>query len=406
VLERGELIPRLIDDLAAEVAAFHASIERATADSGFGSAASITAPALQNFEQLEPLLHARADVRLLRRLQVWTVRENQRLAARFAERQRDGFVRECHGDLHLGNMVLIAGKVRIFDAIEFNPALRWIDVISEVAFLVMDLIVRGRQDLGWRFLNTYLEHTGDYEGMRVLRYYIVYRAVVRAKVAAMRAEQANTGEAERAALSAKRERHLATALQSAEEAHPSLVVLHGLSGSGKTWWSQPILESIGAVRIRSDVERKRLHGLDREARTGSPVGEGIYAPDATRDTYARMARLAESVLDGGCTVLVDATFLKHWQRDVFRDLAARLHVPFRIAHFDASPPTLAARIASRAAQGTDASEAGMEVLQAQLRGQEPLTAEEQAVAATFDTERLTTQEVQGIANGLVGGSVK
>jgi aminoglycoside phosphotransferase family enzyme/predicted kinase len=398
VLERGELTAQLIDALAAEVAAFHDAIPRAVPQSGYGSADSIVAPAMQNFEQLAPLLD---DSAVLDRLRAWTERENRRLSARFEERLRDGFVRECHGDLHLANIVLIDGRVRIFDALEFNPALRWIDVMNEIAFVVMDLAVRGQEALAARFLNAYLERTGDYEGVRVLRYYVVYRALVRAKVAAMRAEQGDPGDAERGALGEKVRRHLRLAQQIAAGARAVLVVHHGLSGSGKTTCSQRVLEAIGAVRIRSDVERKRLHGLSASVRTGAELGAGIYAAAASEATYARLATLAEAALDAGYPVLVDATFLERRQRDQFRTLAQRLHVPFRIAHFAASEPTLIDRIRRRTAHGADASEADLDVLRAQLRRLEPLAPDEQAVSIRFDTERASHAEVEALARQLV-----
>jgi aminoglycoside phosphotransferase family enzyme/predicted kinase len=399
VLERGELTRAMVDELAAEVARFHGMVPRAEPGSAFGSAQSIVAPAMQNFEQLAPLLTATDDRAALDRLRAWTERLSGSLAARFGERQRDGFVRECHGDLHLANMVLIDGRVRIFDAIEFNPELRWIDVMNEIAFVVMDLAARGRGDLGARFLNAYLQHTGDYAGVRVLRYYVVYRAVVRAKIAAMRAGQ--VAGAERDALAGKCRRHLELAERTAFDPPPVLVILHGPSGSGKTWASQPILESVGAIRIRSDVERKRLYGLAASAHAGAAVGEGIYTPQAFHQTYARLAQLAEAVLDGGYTVLVDATFLKRAQRDVMGTLAARLGVRFVIASFVASEATLSARVARRAAAGADASDAGPAVLTAQLRDQEPLRADEQALAVRFDTERLTEPELRVLAHALV-----
>jgi uncharacterized protein len=398
VLERGELTGQLIDALAAEVACFHATIPRAAPQSGYGSVDSIVAPAMQNFEQLAPLL---GDTAVLDGLRGWTDRENRRLSARFDERLRAGYVRECHGDLHLANIVLIDGRVRIFDAIEFNPALRWIDVMNEIAFVAMDLAARGREALAARFVNAYLEHTGDYEGVRVLRYYVVYRALVRAKVAAMRAAQSDLAEEARAALRDKVQRHLALAQRTAEGTHPVLVINHGLSGSGKTFWSQAVLESIGAVRIRSDVERKRAHGLGASARTKAEVGSGMYAADATRETYARLGMLSEAVLDGGYPVLVDATFLKRWQRDAFRDLAQRFGVPFRIAHFVARHETLMARVARRSAQGVDASEAGLEVLEAQLRSLEPLSPDEEAVSVRFDTDQASAGDAHVLARALL-----
>jgi aminoglycoside phosphotransferase family enzyme/predicted kinase len=401
VSERGELTPGLIDQLADEVARFHGSVPHAEAGSPFGSVESIVGPAAQNFEQLAPLIASGQERELLERLRGWTERQSEHLAPWFAQRQRDGFVRECHGDLHLANMVLIDGKVRIFDAIEFNPALRWIDVVNEVAFVVMDLTVRGREDLGSRFLNAYLEHTGDYQGVRLLRYYMVYRALVRAKIAAMRAAPGSIGGAQREALARKCSLHLALAQRLVAAAPPVLVIHHGLSGSGKTSCSQTVLETIGAVRIRSDVERKRLQGLDAAARTGSAVGAGIYARDATQQTYARLAALAEDVLGGGYTVLVDATFLKLEQRDAFRALAQRLDVPFSIAVFTAQRQTLSERIVQRAAHGADASEAGLQILEAQLRDREPLTPEEDALSVHIDTERVSRRDLEALARALI-----
>ena len=221
-------------------------------------------------------------------------------------------MRECHGDLHLGNMVLIDGRVRIFDCIEFSPVLRWIDVINETAFLAMDLLQRRRPDLAFRFLNRYLEVTGDYSGVRLLRYYMVYRALVRAKVALMRAAQHDVERAAIPALRAKCSAHLALAEQLIDAARPALVILHGLSGSGKTSVSQIVLESVGAIRIRSDIERKRLHGFSASARSGSAVGEGIYTEAAGAATYSRLAELASRVLEGdasgpgGCDVPGDS----------------------------------------------------------------------------------------------------
>lgn len=401
VLERGELTPARIDEITAQVARFHAGAEHAEAGGRFGSAASVIGPALQNFDQLAPLLGAGPDRGTLEILRRWSIRQNHLLTGRFDERQRAGFVRECHGDLHLGNMVLIEGAVRIFDAIEFNPELRWIDVMNEVAFLAMDLAARKRDDLAWRFVNGYLEHTGDYDGARVLRYYLVYRAIVRAKVAAIRAAQPDAAAQDRSALQEKCAQHLALAMRFAQDEAPTLIIHHGLSGSGKTTCSQIILEAIGAIRIRSDLERKRLHGLEAIARTGAPVGGGIYAAADTADTYDRLARAAEAALAGGFPVLVDATFLQRGQRDAFRKLAARLDVPFRIAHFEAAPEVLRRRVAARERQGLDASEAGLAVLEHQLRSVEPLTPDEQPLAVRFDTERLNAEQVRARAHDLL-----
>ncbi len=383
---RGALAPPHIDALARGLAAFHARIERAGAGQAYGSPQRVLAPALQNFEQMLPLVSANADLALLARLRDWSARAHAALAAVFAARKRAGWVRECHGDLHLGNIALLDGVPTPFDAIEFNPDLRWIDVINEIAFLVMDLADRGLPRLAFRLLNAYLEITGDYAGLRVLRFYLVYRALVRAKVACLRAHQA--GVAARAKSGAKREyrRHLHLAERLAAPAHAALLIMHGPSGSGKTTVAQNLLESLGAVRLRSDVERKRLSGIAAEARSASGLDAGLYTPAASRRTYARLAGLARTLLAAGYPVIVDAAFLRRDERERFAALARGAGANFLIASCTASPATLRARVAARQSEARDASEAGLAVLERQLARAEPLAPEEAAHTMTLAAE--------------------
>jgi hypothetical protein len=393
VLARGELTSAHADESAELVAHFHATLPPVPAASPYGSSQSIMAPALQNFDQLLPLDQTERDRAVLNRLREWTQAQHAQLAEVFEQRRSDGFVRECHGDLHLGNMVLIDGRVRVFDCIEFNPLLRWIDVMNETAFLTMDLIQRRRPDLAFRFLNRYLEISGDYAGVQLVRYYMVYRALVRAKVAAIRAAQDDVDPASVPALSAKCSAHLALAEQLIEPVSPDLVILHGLSGSGKTRVSQTVLEAVGAIRVRSDLERKRLHGFTAAARTGSAVGQGIYTDAAGAATYDRLADLASRIVEAQFSVLVDATFLQRAQRQRFRALAEQLGVPFVIMRTEASETELRRRIEQRANQATDASEATVAVLDRQLRLQEPLDSSERACAWIIDTQRMNERDI-------------
>ena len=400
VVVRGELTSAHVDEIAASVAGFHAALPAASLGSGFGSAEQIMRPALQNFEQLLPLL-AGGDRALLDELHAWTKDQHAALAPLFDQRLREGCVRECHGDLHLGNMALIDGHVRIFDCIEFNADLRWIDVISEAAFLAMDLLRRRRTDLAFRFLNRYLELTGDYAGVRLLRYYMVYRALVRAKVAALRAAQSDVAPAERQPLQAKCRAHLALAHELATSEQPALLILHGLSGSGKTALSQTVLQAIGAIRIRSDVERKRLHGIGEAARSGSAVGEGIYTAAAGAATYERVAQMAAHAIEAGFPVVVDAAFLERARRDRFRALASTLRCPFAILHAEAPDAVLRARISQRASAARDASEATAAVLDHQIAMQDPLSADELVHCAVFSTDRIDDADVAQQAHALL-----
>ncbi len=386
LLARGKILPRHLDSLAATLARFHSGLPAAEAGSAYGSAAAIRAAALQNFEQLQQLLKQSSDLDAVAALRQATEVAYIACGKRFGERHAQGYVRECHGDLHLGNIALIGDEPIPFDGIEFNPALRWIDVMDEAAFTVMDLLHRKRPEFAYRFLNAYLEATGDYGGVSVLRFYIAYRAAVRAKVSAIRASQPGMSKRDAADALATCRSYLELGGVYLARHQPALIITHGLPGSGKTTFAQAALERLQAIRIRSDVERKRLFGLAPSADSRSFLGSGIYGADATRRTYARLRELARELLMAGFPVIVDAAFLKQEERKQFRELAHGLAVPFAIASVQASEATLRARIVQRRNQANDASEAGIAVLETLQAAQEPLLPQELACAAEFVNE--------------------
>jgi aminoglycoside phosphotransferase family enzyme len=385
VAARGELSLAQMDELAGTIAEFHARSDRAGPASEFGTEPAVIDPARQNFAQLRPLVADPESEDMLRRLAGWTEREFARCRDAVAARRRDGFVRECHGDLHLRNLVLLEGRIVPFDCLEFNAELRWIDVAAEVAFVVMDLIDHRLAAHAWRFLDAYLAETGDYGGLTVLRFYLVYRAMVRAKIAGMRAEQLPEGTAQRTQAAKECREYLRLAEAFAALDRRALIITRGLSGSGKTVFSALLVEELGVIRVRSDVERKRLHGLVAGERTGAAVGAGIYAPEATQRTYARLLELARVVLEAGFPAVADATFLARADRDAFRALARTLGVPFAIAACEAPEPVLRERIAARERVAADASEASLDVLTRQLLSAEPLASAERTFAVAIDT---------------------
>ncbi|MBI4191983.1 MAG: AAA family ATPase [Betaproteobacteria bacterium] len=385
-LARGAVGAPITETLARKIAAFHIGLPPALAIADDAATASL-APALDNFRQMLPLLEAPQDIETLLRLRDWTQREYQVHAPRFAQRQAAGCVRECHGDLHLGNIVMIDGEATPFDCVEFNPALRWMDTISEVAFTAMDLEAHGRRDLASVFLNAYLEPSGDYDGVAVLPFYLAYRAAVRAKTSLIRSSQHGAAHEQIKRARQAYQRYLALAASYTASRRGAIIITHGLSGTGKTTLTQTAVAALGAVRVRSDIERKRLHGLAASARSGAATGAGIYAADATARTYEQLARHARSIAVAGYPVIVDAAFLKREQRAAFGALARELDVPFVIASFSAPPERLRVRVAERAAQGGDASEATLAVLESQIATHEPLTADELDYAVTVDACR-------------------
>jgi aminoglycoside phosphotransferase family enzyme/predicted kinase len=396
LLSRREVDAQLIDRIAAQAAAFHAHIPAAVEDRPFGTPDRVLFPMQQNFDQIRPLLDDPTELARLDPLERWTRTRYQELYPLLARRKAGGHIRECHGDMHLGNIALVEGEVVIFDGIEFNPDLRWIDTMNEVAFLVMDLEQAGQQPLARRFLNRYLEISGDYEALALQDFYKVYRALVRAKVTAIRLGQAGLPQREREAVLAEYGRYLTLAESYTRPRSVALMITHGVSGSGKTTVGEEVLQVLGAVRVRSDVERKRLFGLAEDAQTGSETERGIYSRDTTGRTYDRLADLARVILGAGYSALVDATFLKRAQRTLFRDLARELACPFVILDLQARDAELRSRILRRQADGTDASEAGLAILDHQQDTREPLDAQERAYALALRSgEPLPLQMLQG-----------
>jgi aminoglycoside phosphotransferase family enzyme/predicted kinase len=380
MLARGLVTAAHIDKLAAIIADFHSSLPAAARDSPFCAVAGIETAVLQNFKQLPRLLSAPDDLAMLETVREASALEFSACEPLFRQRAAAGRVRECHGDLHLGNIVVLDDVPTPFDCIEFSAALRWIDVISEVSFTVMDLLRRGQPQLAWRLLNGYLEITGDYQGCGVLRFYLAYRAMVRAKIAAIRAGQ--RGARLKMELKSCRS-YLRLADDCLARRRPALIITHGLPGCGKSTFAQIALERLGAIRIRSDVERKRLFGLAALADSKAQTDADIYSEDATHRTYARLLELARGLIAAGFPVIVDAAFVLHAERASFGALAQEMGAPFVIASLQTDAALLAERLALRSRRGDDPSEADIAVMRKVQVVQQPLRNEEPSSAVTF-----------------------
>lgn len=377
--QRGGLSAAHLLDLVRRVAAFQATATVAGENSPWGRGAEVLAFARDNLESLRRVPAEAAPSTVVEALGTWTEATFERIGALMQKRRREGRVREGHGDLHLGNLVLLGGQVVPFDAIEFNDALRWIDTASDIAFTWMDLLHRQQGGLANVLISEWLDASGDVTAPTVLPFFAVYRALVRAKVAAVRLGQ--TDVSTRAGLEAIREcrAYLDLAQGLATPGNPLLLITHGLSGSGKTWASGRWLEQQNArrtIRLRSDVERKRLHGLSALQASGSGLQDGLYTAQAHGDTYASLLQRARALLAEGWTVVVDAAFLRQAERAAFAALAAEVGCPFHILACEAPVDTLRERIQRRQASGADASEATVAVLERQLGWLEPLTPEE------------------------------
>ncbi len=360
-----------IERAAERVAAFHQSIPAPAPQREYGSAHLFQSQLNAALDGLES-----AGVEVPSAIRAWCDSELARLADDIEERRRQGFVRECHGDLHLDNLVRTGRDVLVFDCIAFSESLRWIDVMSDVAFLVMDLQAHGRPELAARFLNRWLFLTGDFSGLRVLRLYVVYRALVRTLVETLKARGNNSAQRAR--------RYLDCAIEGIQPRHPLLLLCHGFSGSGKSAASAELAPLIGAVRISSDTERKR--GRPFQSAESEPLPRTAYTRAAIDAHYIKLRTLACQVIEDGYSVIVDASFLKHDHRQRFFELAHTLSVPVRILDFHASTTSLFRRIRERKADPHRLTDADEQVLVKQLANEDPLLPEECAQTLFFDTD--------------------
>jgi uncharacterized protein len=355
-LDAGTLAATDVDRLAALLAVFHIRADRAAVSDGFASADRRRAAALAALAGASATA-SETEQALLR---AWLDTQAAALAPLWKARLESGHVREGHGDLHLDNIVCLDGEVAAFDCIEFEPAFRWIDVLDDIAFAVMDFSARGRDDFAFRLLNAWLDRTGEHEALPALRFSVVYRALVRAQVAALRGAGHETAA----------RRYLQCALSWTKARRPRLFITHGLPGSGKTFQSQRLLEREGAIRLRSDVERKRLFGLGM-LEDSRAKGLDLYGHAATVCTYERLFAMARSALRAGYPVVIDAAFLRREERAQARALAAELDVPMAILDCTAPLHVLRERLVARKGDASEADVAVLDRLRAVAQPLEP-----------------------------------
>ena len=365
LLQQGKLSKPIIDELAEVISSFHDHASVCPNNSNFGNEAAIYTPVAQNIRITLSLLKDPQERLRLDRLKNWSNHEHTKLKPVFRQRKAEGFIRECHGDLHLNNIARIEGKITLFDSIEFSEPLRWIDIMSDLAFISMDLIDHAASPLAWRLINHYLEHSGDYQGLEVLRFYQVYRAMVRAKIACLRLNQSNlsTSQTEEIIQQYRGYAELAETLTVPQK--PLLILTCGLSGSGKSWLSQQLLEALPACRIRSDVERKRVFSSFLSDK------QRLYSTEASAETYQRLLRLAQQSLRSGYTTIVDAAFLKEAQRKPFITWAKNINCPVVTLRTHADESILRQRILKRHAESGNVSDATPSVLESQIAKYEP-----------------------------------
>lgn len=383
LIEKNEIGEDEFVKLGGELALFHQAASSATENDTYGNPDIILAPVKENFSQLSSIVKAPQIKERIRVVESWSYQQHERLKAVMQQRKSSGKIKECHGDMHLGNLFYHNHQLTLFDCLEFDPALRWIDSISDLAFLLMDLHLHGQKETANRVLNEYLTYSGDYQGLALLPYYLVYRAMVRCKISAI--EYANGLESEKNL--DLLQQYVSLAESYCKPHHPSLIITFGFSASGKSTVARLVAQHIEGIHIRSDVERKRLNDLSPMQRSGSETNSGIYNDSATEATYQALATLSGTIINAGYSVIVDATFLRKDHREQFQQLAHELQVSYCILNCFARIEILEDWIKERIEKGNDPSEATIDVLHHQLTNHDPLSGDEKKATFNIDTEK-------------------
>ncbi len=383
LLDANDVSINEIAGLADLLASFHESAPPAASNDPNVAVEHTFDIVLGNLAVLVEQLERSGSSAPVSRIARWLQERLESERATLEQRAMSGHVRDCHGDLHSGNVVRFQQRLVPFDRLEFNARLRSIDVLDDLAFLVMDLSGHDRDDLALVLLSRYLEHSGDYAGLQLVPLYAVHRALVRAKIDALSVHAIPERAVE---FQARLQRRLRGADYWSTSRQPALVLMHGVSGSGKSWLSEQLVPALPAIRIRSDLERKRLAGIGVHQSAFAAFQSGIYSPQFSHRTYAHLCECAEAALRGGFNVIVDAAFLDATDRELFRGLARRLGIQVAIVACSAAPEVLAKRIEARTRTGDGVSDANSTVLAEQLRQLQPFAADEQSHVITVNTQ--------------------
>lgn len=387
-LQTETLSTQQIEALASLIANFHQQAESITGSSilsqtassqALGSPKVILQPMLDNF----PTLYAHfkdKDMACLRKLETWTQQQFNQLSPEIQSRLDEGYVRACHGDLHIDNITLIQLKPVLFDGIEFNDAFRWIDVISDLAFLLIDLDFRNKTELSRQILSLYLSQTTDYNALKLLPFYQVYRSLVRAKITALRAQQLPEKNLEKAHLMHTSLQYMHLALSYTKpKTQPQLILLQGISGSGKSHFATQLLQLTDALILSSDRVRKQHYGISPLHRVSDSEKKALYSSKMNQTVYSTLVKQAEQILSIGLNVIIDATCLQYQHRVPFYKMCLQNTVPGKVIYIETSKALAALAIHSRQQQNNNPSDADLSVMLNQSRILEPPKESENAL---------------------------
>lgn len=359
----------------------------------YGTPQSVLQPMLDNFAPLmQSFTHPEARYRL-QQLIDWTKFTHKQLHEQLIARKQNGYIRACHGDLHLDNITLINEQPMLFDGIEFNEQFRWIDTLSDLAFFAIDCDYRQQIALRRQVINGYFNHTGDYASMTLFNFYQVYRAMVRAKITLLRHHQLPATHPDHAESWQRCLDYFTQAQNYAYGNHqPQIVLMQGVSGSGKSYYAKQMLNHMDAIILSSDIERKRLFNFAPNQRPTEIQRNALYSPSMSAKTYETLLQQSRQLLQSGYSVIVDATFLKQTHRLPFQQLANQLKCGYKVASIQFNYDLVQQNLQQREQDFANPSDATLDIMHLQTKQLEPILANEPHLIispkSTLDTQTL------------------
>ncbi|MBW4615389.1 MAG: AAA family ATPase [Desmonostoc vinosum HA7617-LM4] len=391
LFEQGKLDESYLEELGRVVAQYHAEAYTDDYIRSFGEVLKVRAAFDENYEQTQKYIGGPQTQEQFAQTKQYTDNFFAEHRELFTSRIQNHYIRECHGDLHLRNIALWHDKIMLFDCIEFNEPFRFVDVMYDVAFTVMDLEARQRQDLGNAFLNAYIEQTGDWEGLQVLPLYLSRQAYVRAKVTSFLLDDPSVPVAVKQEATKTAADYYTQAWEYTKPNLGQLILMSGLSGSGKSTTARYLARQLGAIQIRSDAVRKHLGGVP----LWEKGGDDLYRPEMTQKTYTRLLALGIILANQGFTVILDAKYdQQQWRQEAIAQ-AQKHKLPLQIIQCTAPLEVLQERLAKRVG---DIADATADLLTSQQKQAEPFTEAEQPYVKILDT----TQSQQAQLKQIIG----
>jgi uncharacterized protein len=385
MLKKDLITTDILDRLADRIAYFHSHAAGGPGIAGFGSTEVIYRNVKENLDQALPFVGRTIDRNTydqIARLSLDFIDAHRDL---FLRRMRGGFIRDCHGDLHVDHVVIL-DDIMLYDCIEFNDRFRYGDTAADLAFLLMDLDFQGYPALAKHLAERYAHTSGDAESLKLLSFYRSYRAFVRGKVLGFELDEPeiSDAESERAVRTANDYFRLSLSYLKPPPP-PALIVMCGLMATGKSFIATKLAKRLGLALLRSDEIRKDLLGVKRSQRRLDKFRQGIYTAGSTERTYEALFSAAEKSLAQGRSVILDASFMSYEHRRRARELARHAKVLFRLIECAAPEEVIRERLKARLEQKDEPSDARWEIFDSQKAAFQPIRSDEESDHRLWDS---------------------